>query len=545
MRHPGPTQGLDEVEACLHAFAEATHWGVSVNTHSVADAARAKRHGDAQRMASRWQVVERIAADHRLDESLLASIASVPMDHAQRLLGALEKLVLRLETAESVVRRQEAEIATTVLVTSNPDRQQETADRLEAILESTSRALGAVAAAAYLLDDATSNLKMRSCYGLPRSRLAQEARTLRGSLADLEALMGNAVLLNDIEAMHDWHSPEPFGAALVVPVGTSTMPHGTIWFWCESKRTFSPTEIEVANLAAGRIMAEIEQSILGQEVTRSRVLQKQMHAASATQESMLPDTQILHEDFDVSGWTHQHGCIGGAFHHWHIVPDDVMTFAVGNAHRSGPEGSLVATSALSLIRTLWNQGASPKQILRTINDTHWSMNSADWNLDLALVQLNPVTGYGSLCSSGDIQSFIVSTRGARPIGMEFPPVGNAPDTTYTPTRFILQPGEILVAYSLRLFGQSETILEPTTGHGEVGANGQRSIPRPKKQNGVRETHLKGLDPIQLLNLVRDLGDESAQDIAGSIARLLPANDLESLAPLDRSMVLIKNIRKAY
>jgi phosphoserine phosphatase RsbU/P len=496
-------------------------------------------------MTCRWQVVERLAHDHQLDEGGLAAIGSVPMDHAQRLLGALEKLVLRLEQAESVIRRQEAEIATTLLVTSQPDRQQETADRLESILESTSRALGAVAAAAYLLDDTTSNLKMRSCFGLPRSRLAQEARELRGSLADLEALMGNAVLLNDIEAMHDWHSPEPYGAALIVPVGTSTMPHGTIWFWCESKRTFSAAEVEVANLAAGRIMAEIEQSSLGQEVTRSRSLQKQMHAAGTIQESMLPDTQILHEDFDVSGWTNQHGCVGGAFHHWHIVPNGVMTFAVGNAIQSGAEGSLVATSALSLIRTLWNQGASPKQILRTINDTHWSMSPADWNLALALVQLNPVTGYGSMCISGDIQAFIVSSRGARPIGMEFPPIGSQPDTSYTPSRFVLQPGEILVAYSSRLFGHSRSTLEPCTGLGDLGSIGQRRIPSPKTQHGARETHLKGLNSTQLLNLARDLGDESAQDIAGSIARLLPANDLESSNPLDRSMLLIKNIRKAY
>jgi hypothetical protein len=308
------------------------------------------------------------------------------------------------------------------------------------------------------------------------------------------------------------------------------MPHGTIWFWSEKPRSYSPTEVEVANLAAGRVMAEIEQSILGHEVSRSREVQKQIDTASLTQASMLPDTQILHEDFDISGWTHQNNGLGGAFHHWDIVPNGMMTFAIGQASHNGPEGSIVATSALAMIRTLWNQGSNPSQILRAINDLNWSMVEADWKIAMSLLQFNPVTGYGSLCNTGDMQTFIVSCRGFRPIGNSQPLVGAQPDSQFNLSRFILQPGEILVSYTPHLFlAEQPPIEKPKSA---------REIP---PQDPSRK---KLLDQTGLLNIVRDLCDESANDITGYLARLLTQPASHPKQEYDRSMILIKNIRKA-
>jgi serine phosphatase RsbU (regulator of sigma subunit) len=508
---------VDEVDACLRAFSNATSWGTAARSAPI-DTVGGKpaphlKHFQASR---RWKLVDNIVRDGMLDADELSELPCVPMDQAQELLASIERLVGRLDAAEEIIRRQEAELATSVVVTSHPDRQQETADRLESILESTSRAIGAVAGAIYLLDDETTSLKMRACFGLPRSRLAQPPRELRGSLADLEALLGNAVLLSDIEMMREWPSPEEFASAIVVPVGTQTMPHGTMWFWSTKSRSYSATEVEVTNLAAGRVMGEIEQSILGHEVHQSRVVQKQMDTASLTQASMLPDNQILHEDFDIGGWTFQKGSLGGAFHHWDIVPSGMMTFALGTADQHGPEGSIVATSAHAIIKTLWNQGSSPQQILRVLNDAHWSMTDADWSTAIALFQINPVTGYGSVCNAGDIQSFIVSSRGARPIGTLRPAVGKQPDTAFTPNRFILQPGEILVSYSSNILN-----LKPSQ---------PQSQPSP-------------LDQARLLNSIRDMCDESASDIASYIARQLPSQS-ESKG-LDHSMFIAKNIRKAF
>jgi phosphoserine phosphatase RsbU/P len=477
-------------------------------------------------VSKRWRLMESTVQEGVADSQESFEASCIPMDRAQHLLAAIERLVARLDLAEETVRRQEAELATAVGVRSHSDRGRETADRLESILDSVARSVGAVAGALYLLDDDTSALKMRACIGLPKTRLTEPARELKGSLADLEALLGNAVLLSDIEMMPAWPSPEDFASALVVPIGSTTMPHGTMWFWSDKPRPYSATEVEVANLAAGRVMSEIEQSILGHEVHQSRAMQKQIDTASLVQASMLPDTQVMHQDFDVNGWTFQNGgTIGGGFHHWDINHQEMLTIAVGNASQQGPEGAIVATSLQSIVRTLWQGNANPTSIMRSINDTLWGMQDADWTASMGLIQINPVTGYGSICSAGDIQSFVISHRGFRPIGSEGLRVAAQPDTLFKSERFCLQPGEIFLAFTSNVLNNL---------HGAPTHH--------QKKKGSRSLSYSTLDQNSLLQIVRDMSDEKASDIAGYVARTLPTNSDATVGP-DRSMVLVKNIRK--
>ena len=518
----------DEIKDLLRSFSKATNWAVSERVPEPASKKGIPAHhlSNQNGMGKRWRLLETIVQAGAPESDEVTESPFVPMDRAQELLASIERLVARLDVAEETIRRQEAELATAVGVTSHSDRGRETADRLESILESVARSVGAVAGALYLLDDDTSSLKMRSCIGLPKTRLTAPPRELRGSLADLEALLGNAVLLSDIDMMPEWPSPEEFASALVVPVGSMTMPHGTMWFWSDKPRSYSATEVEVANLAAGRVMSEIEQSILGQEIHHSRAIQKQIDTASLIQASMLPDNQVLHEDFDVNGWTFQNGSIGGGFHHWDINHQEMMTISLGNANQPGPEGAIVATSIQSIVRTLWQGNHNPMSIMRTINDTLWGMPDADWTASMGLIQINPVTGYGSICSAGDVQSFVISHRGFRPIGSMGPRVAAQPDTLFNSNRFCLQPGEILLAFTSNTLDES---------------NGQQLPPQKKK--GGRTLSYSTLDQNSMLQIVRDMADEKASDIAGYVARSLPTLQRDSTDGPDRSMVIIKNIRK--
>ena len=73
---------------------------------------------------------------------------------------------------------------------------------------------------------------------------------------------------------------------------------------------------------------------------------------------------------------------------------------------------------------------------------------------------------------------------------------------------------------------------------------QRKPNSPRSGSSVDNRHSKPLDASRLHQIIRGLSDESARDIAGTIARVFPVNDLESEHPRDRALVLIKNIRKA-
>jgi len=462
----------------------------------------------------------------------LSHFPTVTLEHADDLLKKIEGLVNRLEAAEQAVRRQEAELATGVSVSRRPDEQEELADRLEAILASATNSIRATACAVYLLDETTSELKLRSRYGLPVSRLSNPSRPLRGSLADLEALMGNAVLLEDTFSMPAWKSPEDFPSAMVVPIGSSSMPHGTIWFWSNESRKYTTAEVEIANLTAGRVMGELEQSILGKEVQQAKRLRRQVDKAANAQASRLPDGQPLHRDFDFDGWTFQGESLGGGFHDWDVNPSSMLVASVGSAGKTGPEGALIASSIQAAFRTLWPTKSIPAQMMQFAADMMLGIQPDEWTASAALVQLNPESGYGMLSAAGSVQSFIISNRGFRPIGSIAPALASQPDASYKNHRFVLQPGEVLVAFS-------DTVVRNIPNFGSQ----QTGIPLDRSQSARnRRAIVKSLDQNQLLQGIRERIDDSASLIAGNLARMLPAF-VDISTATDRSLIVIKNKRK--
>jgi hypothetical protein len=157
--------------------------------------------------------------------------------------------------------------------------------------------------------------------------------------------------------------------------------------------------------------------------------------------------------------------------------------------------------------------------MRAINDIHWSMPDANWKASVGLIQINPKTNHGSICCAGKIQAFIVSERGFRPIGSQVLEVGSEPDTEFVPKRFVLQKGEILVAYT------SDILVPNLTKH----SNRTKNVP------------YTALDQNTFLRVIMDMIDQKCSDIAGFLARTLPTFERGMGSGLDRSLVLIKNL----
>lgn len=499
-----------EIAQCLHAFTSATRWGVEFNPPSPS------------RIVDNWVsdhgATDVLSTEYTVDTGDVSGPSAwVSMDQAAELLCGIDRLIQRIDRTESALRDREAQLSGLVAFSNHAAPSRELAARLESVLESTAISLGAVCSALYLLDENTTELKLRATYGLPRSRFTLPPRDLRSSLADIEALTGNAVLLSDTKAAPQWQSPEPYRSALVVPIGTTTMPHGTVWFWSNEPRSYTAAQIEVANLAAGRLMGEIEQSILGSEVTTARHLAKQLDRASEFQASMLADYQILHEDYDLGGWSHQQGLIGGAFHRWSLTQQNKLSLVVGSANANHATGSMIATSALTTL-DLFERGFLPgtprdqqslcgalRNALQAINDQHWSRGNEAWHLHATAVEIHPETGTGIAYSGGDMHCLILGDRGIRHIGSSYPCLGSDPDQQIALGRFILEPNDMLVAFTSGMLGVE-------------------------------------FDISKMLKFLRDWREEPACDLACSIAEQLPLLNEFACEPSDRALVILKNLR---
>lgn len=176
--------------------------------------------------------------------------------------AAVAELWNRLAATRTELWRREAELAAGVPITAHPEEREHLAARLQAVLRCGARVLGCQAAAVYLLDAGTTELKLRASWGLPFERHLAAARPLEGAVADLEAMSGHAVVVDELALANVWSVPEKCGAALCVPVSTPMAILGTLWFFAREARDFNDDQTEIAELVAGRIAADLERTML-------------------------------------------------------------------------------------------------------------------------------------------------------------------------------------------------------------------------------------------------------------------------------------------
>ncbi|MFC1757357.1 hypothetical protein ACFL2H_01135, partial [Planctomycetota bacterium] len=130
------------------------------------------------------------------------------LDSTTQLVESISDLTEELISTQLALSEREAELAMAIPVVASSDDAKHLQSRLQSVLRGTCEGLNCQAAAAYMLDETTSFLKMRTQYGLPTVRLTAEARPLRGAVADLEALTGHAVVVEDTDLLPHWNIPE-------------------------------------------------------------------------------------------------------------------------------------------------------------------------------------------------------------------------------------------------------------------------------------------------------------------------------------------------
>ncbi len=250
---------------------------------------------------------------------------------------AVGKLWRELQQTRETLRRREAELAAGVPLVSHHADGRHLADRLEHVLRGGAEILGCQAAALYLLNEGTTELKLCSCWGLPQERLMDEARPLETAIADLEALAGHAVVLDDTEPYRQWNLPEDFPAAVCVPVSSPTTPLGCLWLFCKEKRPFSDEEVNLLEIVAGRIASDLEREMLMTEGVEGARLKQQLVAAERYEHNQRPHIAPLLDDWDVAGWTEQSAYVGGDFYDWFVRDDEQLVVSVADCSSQGLE----------------------------------------------------------------------------------------------------------------------------------------------------------------------------------------------------------------
>lgn len=365
----------------------------------------------------------------------------------EAVLEAINKFVGEVNRTRKALRDREAELATAIPVIPNSDESRELSQRLESILHGAVNAVGSHAAALYVLDDSTSQLKLRSSWQLPADRYLEPPRPLRGAIADLEALVGHAVVLEDTQLLQHWHAPEDFPSAVCVPVSSSTTPLGTLWVFSAEQRDFSTRETELLEIVAGRVVAELEREAVLAQGVDNRQIDRQLALASSWQQDRLPTVQPIIDDLAIAGWTSQSDRVGGDFHDWNVLCDGRLGFVVGDAQGATIEAGLTAASLSSSVRSHQTYRPEPGELITGVNEAMWSGGMGDQFASLFYGLLNPADWNVRFGIAGSVVAYRMYGDQIEAFEEESPMLGIEPDLCYREYERTLGEGDSLVILS--------------------------------------------------------------------------------------------------
>ncbi|MGC4001621.1 MAG: SpoIIE family protein phosphatase [Pirellulales bacterium] len=327
----------------------------------------------------------------------------VPLEAAERLAQTLgRRLKSEYELRRALVER-EAELATAVPVIHRPEDSRRLAERLHTIVRSAAEALRCPAAALYVLDDATTELKLRSAWGLPAERLTLPARPLAAAVGDLEALLGNAVVLESPVVMGRWNVPEACRSAVVVPVSGPSMPFGTLWVFNDEARDYGLAEQNVLEIVAGRLAAELERMQLLEERRKSENTEKTLAKAAYHTFASGPSHAPPMPGWDIAGWSAQGAEFGGAFHDWLMLADGRIATMIGDACDGGLAGSLTSATLRGVLRNELERcgpAANYRGVIQRCHAALCALSCGNHWAGLLLTILDPRTGEVESFSSG-------------------------------------------------------------------------------------------------------------------------------------------------
>jgi len=379
----------------------------------------------------------RIDPTDRVREKLSPAHPAVEM--ARSVAGILGEIL----ATRTALWEREAELAAAIPLIPHPEETQHLARRLEEVLRAAATAVGAQAAAVYMLDESTTYLKVRAVWGMSVNRLLAPPRKLKESLADLEAMLGHAVALETAAQIAHWRPPEPCASAVCLPISTPTTILGTLWVFAQEERTFTERDIDLLEVTAGRVAAELEREAALQTALQAAHLRRQIETAQRLLRSQLPVISPLVEGWEFAGWL-ETDRLGGAFYDWCCGRDGRIHFAMGEMPDDSVRNTLVLTSVRSAWRSLCQYAKDPGKLVEQLNLTLWTGSAGDQAAAIFCGLIDPRGSSLRMASAGTIHAVLITPKRHRVVPPSGALLGVDPESGYTPHRWSVPEGSVLV-----------------------------------------------------------------------------------------------------
>ncbi|WP_197528717.1 GAF domain-containing protein [Aeoliella mucimassa] len=341
-------------------------------------------------------------------------------------------------------------------------RRQALNQRLTAVLQGLVQGFACDAATFYELNSSTTELLLRTEYHAAETESAPARRPLATARADVAALAGSAIVLEDDLDVAGWPVPIWCGAAVCLPVSSDETIHGTLWLYSNEPRAFADAELQLAEVVAGRLAVELElhrwrtagsaaidpvapsETLASEKPTPKPPAEPPAEPAKAPQAPkaaeqkptsnivmprlVRPNLVTQSQDWELAGINCNTDL--GSFYDWQTLADGrtlVTSGAIGQCdHESWLEAARIALRAHAM------QSLDAGELLTNANQTLWLASPGGEGLAVAVALLDGDGAHVSVAAAGEagIARWRAATCDWTPANC--PPLGWSERTIYTP-----------------------------------------------------------------------------------------------------------------
>lgn len=186
----------------------------------------------------------------------------------QKLATGINGLMKELTQTRHALRQAHLELATCAPASIPADESKQLEHLLVTLLETASNLGGYQSASLWLVDDDSLTLKQRLGVG-PHFEAMEGERHLGDARADVRAMTGNLIVVNNRNEAAKWHTPVLCQAAVCLPVSSLSNLYGTLWLVGDAATELSDRDACVLEIIAGRIACELERASLARKLSPS------------------------------------------------------------------------------------------------------------------------------------------------------------------------------------------------------------------------------------------------------------------------------------
>ena len=373
---------------------------------------------------------------------------AVHRGNCESVVDSINALVQRLATAELLVWQNENYSEPTGRQFNDTQFSSNDSDLLATLLRTAADNVSASGAALYLLDDQTTQLKLRATIGTKEaSGKLQSIRQLEHALADLEALVGSVVTINSPEVARSWKIPEPYRYGTCVMIGEPSLPLGTIWIFFEQATTLSSQETAMLESLSVKIAEELQERGKVRQDEGPSLIEHELQMASRLNDCRLPSFPPEVDGWKIAGWTHRQNHLAGVFHEWAVTPTGNLSVAIGQIAGPMLSAAINANNLRSLICAHRDYRHSAQSMAGKLNENVWYNSPGDDLASAIYALIDPETSHVQIVNAGDGGVVYRNAKGIQSIDQFQHPLGVELESDFNQWEGTLSESDTIVMFS--------------------------------------------------------------------------------------------------